>query len=56
METGVLTELDEETRSFLLRRRAKTSSSSLALTTGEGIVAGLIAGTSPLQACIPHPR
>jgi len=42
---GIYYAFYEETRSLLIRRRPKTASSTGALTTGEGIVAGLIAGS-----------
>ncbi|WWD16260.1 hypothetical protein CI109_100686 [Kwoniella shandongensis] len=42
---GVYYAFYEETRSVLIKRRAKTNSSLSALTTGEGIIAGLIAGS-----------
>ncbi|WRT67504.1 uncharacterized protein IL334_004476 [Kwoniella shivajii] len=42
---GVYYAFYEETRSLLIKRRGNTSSSSIGLTTGEGIVAGLIAGS-----------
>ncbi|WVF71817.1 hypothetical protein IAT40_006625 [Kwoniella sp. CBS 6097] len=42
---GVYYAFYEETRSILLRRRANTPASTSALTTGEGIIAGLIAGS-----------
>ncbi|OCF32094.1 solute carrier family 25 (peroxisomal adenine nucleotide transporter), member 17 [Kwoniella heveanensis BCC8398] len=42
---GVYYAFYEETRSILLRRRANTPHSTSALTTGEGIIAGLIAGS-----------
>ncbi|KAK8869479.1 hypothetical protein IAR55_000044 [Kwoniella newhampshirensis] len=42
---GVYYAFYEEMRSLLIKRRAKTNSSLSALTTGEGIIAGLIAGS-----------
>jgi hypothetical protein len=36
--------VDEEMRALLLRRRAGSATSAAALTTGEGIIAGLVAG------------
>ncbi|GFZ45945.1 hypothetical protein JCM24511_03678 [Saitozyma sp. JCM 24511] len=50
---GVYYAFYEETRSILLRRRPKTSTSPHALTTGEGIVAGLIAGSITTLATNP---
>jgi hypothetical protein len=35
---------DEEMRALLLRRRAGSATSAAALTTSEGIIAGLVAG------------
>ncbi|WWC89668.1 uncharacterized protein L201_004593 [Kwoniella dendrophila CBS 6074] len=42
---GVYYAFYEESRSFLLKRRSKTPYSTSALTTSEGIIAGLIAGS-----------
>jgi hypothetical protein len=39
--------VDEEMRALLLRRRAGSATSAAALTTGEGIIAGLVAGELP---------
>ncbi|RSH93758.1 hypothetical protein EHS25_006406 [Saitozyma podzolica] len=50
---GVYYAFYEETRSILLRRRPKTATSPHALTTGEGIVAGLIAGSITTLATNP---
>ncbi|KAK6903325.1 hypothetical protein I203_108590 [Kwoniella mangroviensis CBS 8507] len=50
---GVYYAFYEETRSVLLRRRSATSHSTSALSTGEGIIAGLIAGSITTVATNP---
>ena len=46
---------DEEMRALLIRRRGITSNTPLALSTAEGIIAGLVAGGFPSRLSIQHP-